>query len=329
VRLRNADTGTSIAYDPSNVAGLEPFCLSCHDADGAMATLVSGGTPTNPFNDGSVLGNPPYPYATRIASSWAKSYGHGSNGNHASGSKLTCLGTGAPGTGCHGSNGAINAHGSVNQVLAAGTFKYNLKYTNASQPYTESDFGLCFMCHAGYGGVTKEDVFGVKFGGLLDAAYGPFGPRGQNPPYDRPAGIVTHFADHNVAGDPFGLNDSAFWGTADMNLHWFHIGAPTVAFRGLDSLTSCLTTTVNCTGITCVNCHDVHGSNTPYGAVYDEIGYTNVFPDAINAYGKMRDEAYIDYSPAPNLLDNHPTYCAFNCHPVQGPTKAWFSPINE
>jgi hypothetical protein len=29
------------------------------------------------------------------------------------------------------------------------------------------------------------------------------------------------------------------------------------------------------------------------------------------------------------LLDSYPTYCSFNCHSVQGPTKSWFSPINE
>ncbi|HEX9137347.1 MAG TPA: hypothetical protein VF905_10450 [Nitrospirota bacterium] len=314
VRVKDADTGTAIAYDPGSPSTLEPFCISCHDSNGATATLISGGSPTNPFNDGSALGRPPYPYSTRIASSWAKSYGHGSNGNHASGSKLTCLGTGQPGTGCHGNAGSLNAHGSMNQVLSAGTFKYDLIYNGANQSYTESDFGLCFTCHASYGGVTKEDVFGVKFGGLLDAAYGPFGPRGQNPPYDRPAGIVTHFADHNVAGAPFGLNDYSFWGTADMNLHWFHIGAPTVAFRGLGTLT---------TGITCVNCHDVHGSNTPYGAVYDEMGYMN-FGDGTNLWGQMTLSAY-----STSLLNSHPFYCAFNCHPVQDVTKAWFYPIAE
>ena len=319
VRLKNADTGTSIAYDPSNVAGIEPFCLSCHDENGATSTFVSGGTPTSPFNDGSVLGEPPYPNATRIASSWAKSHGHGANGNHAPGSKLTCLGTGQPGTGCHGSNGSINAHGSASQVLATRNFVYSLNTTT----YYESDFALCFNCHASYPGFTKEDTLGVKFGGILDAGYGwlsgPNGTNGYNPPYYT-AGVTTHFADHNVpdlppdflpySGSP--LNDYGVWVT-DSNLHWFHLGAPT-SLRG----------TGTASGITCVNCHDVHGSNTPYGAVYDELAYSNTLTLGNNLIGQMVSTAYTG-----TLLDGYPTYCTFNCHSVQGPTKAWFSPINE
>lgn len=325
VRLKNADTGTAIAYDPASPSTLEPFCLSCHDTDGAMSTFVTGGTPTSPFIDGSELGAPPYPYATRIAASWAKSYGHGPNGNHAPGAKLTCLGTGTPGTGCHGNNGAVNAHGSTNRVLAASGFLYD-----TNDPYNESDYGLCFNCHANYAGVRKEDILGVKFGGILDADYGWISrpPDAScpdpcwNPPYYL-AGVVSKFSDHNLpdlppdylpySGSP--LNDYGW--VSNANLHWFHLGWPTY-FRG----------TASVSGIVCVNCHDVHGSNTSYGAVYDEIGYTNVFPDAINAYGRMRDEAYI-YYPGPNILYNHPTYCAFNCHEQQGSTKAWYRPIAE
>jgi hypothetical protein len=64
-----------------------------------------------------------------------------------------------PGTGCHGSNGSVNAHGSVNQVLAARTFKYD----NIDM-YAAADFALCFDCHANYPGFTKEDILGVKAG---------------------------------------------------------------------------------------------------------------------------------------------------------------------
>ncbi len=317
VRLWNADTGASITYDSTVPASLEPFCLSCHDANGAATTLVSGGTSTNPFNDGSALGNPPYPYATRIASSWAKAFGHGPNSNHASGSKLTCLGTGQSGTGCHGNNGTINAHGSVNQVLAARNFNYNIGST-----YSEADYDLCFNCHSNYSGVTKEDVLGVKFGGILDSAYGVLtGPSGTNPPYYT-AGLKTHFADHNVpdlppdffpySGSPY--NDYRIWGPPDKNLHWFHLGLRYSSLRG--------------TGISsrliCINCHDIHGSNTPYGAVYDEMGYTN-FGDGTNILGQMTLSAYS----TDTLLKNHPFYCSFNCHYVQDVTRAWFYPIVE
>jgi hypothetical protein len=311
VRLKNADTGTAIAYDPASPSTLEPFCLSCHDAAGAGSTFITGGTPTSPFNDGSILGSPPYAYATRIYTSWTSTNGHGPNGNHATDKKLTCLGTGQPGTGCHGSNGVINAHGSVNQVLASQPFKYD-----NNNIYNAADFALCFNCHASYPGFTKEDILGVKENGILDWSYymSPYGGRGTNgwnPPYTIPA-VMTHFADHNEAGGPY--NDYSSWGE-NMNLHWGHIGIPISDFRG----------TGVWSGVNCVNCHDVHGSTTPYGAVYDEIGYTNMFPDATNAYGRMRDEAYLDYL----LEDNHPTYCAFNCHYQQGLTRAWYRPITE
>lgn len=313
VRVKNADTGAGIAY--STAASLEPFCLSCHDTDGATNTFVAGGSALSPFSDSSTLGTPPYPNATRIAGSWAKSYGHGTNGNHGAGTKLTCLGTGQPGTGCHGNNGVINAHGSTMQVLASQNFKYDIGST-----YVEADFYLCFNCHVSYPGFTKEDVFGVKQGGILDYEYGPSGgqgPNGWNPPYYT-AGVTTRFADHNdpaYPDDPYQYpnNDVNFWGTKNANLHWFHTNIGASDYRG----------TGVWRGFHCVNCHDVHGSMTPYGALYDEIGYYH-YQDGINLLGSMNSAAY-----STNLLNNNPTYCAFNCHPVQDVTKAWFYPITE
>jgi hypothetical protein len=315
VRLRNADTGATIVYDPATPNTLEPFCLSCHDAGGALASAITDGTPSTPFNDGSNLGVPPYPYAARISSSWNKTYGHGTNGNHPAGSRLTCLGTGQPGTGCHGSKGSINAHGSINQVLATRAFTYDIAASGPTYTYDESHFDLCFNCHESYPLVSKTRIFGVKFGGLLDTAYGRPGPRGLNPPYDTGGLFLTHFADHNDPLDPSApLNDSVFWGTSDMNLHWFHIGLQTASFRGTGSFS----------GINCVNCHDVHGSGLPYGAVYDELAYGNTTTLGDNVIGEMVYSAYTT-----TLLEDYPTYCAFNCHSIQGPTRAWFSPINE
>ena len=315
VILKDADTGAPIVYNPASPSSLEPFCLSCHDGDGAIGTSI-GGTPFDPFSTDSsssggndiVLGDPPYPYAARIAGSWAKSYGHGPNGNHLPSDRLTCMGSGQLGTGCHGNNGGVNTHGSVNQVLATGVFIYD----NGSI-YNETDYALCFNCHTNYSGVTKEDTFGVLNGGLLDGGYGPSGPNGNNPPYYT-TGLTTRFADHNEAGGTY--NDPSFFGQ-NFNLHWFHISAQTSDFRG----------TGVASGINCINCHDVHGSATPFGAVYDEIGYTNIFPDGTNILGKMSDAAY-----GPLFLDNNPTYCGiFNCHGGfgMGITNAWFEPIVE
>jgi hypothetical protein len=344
--LRNADTGASIVY--ATPSSIEPFCLSCHDdgpAAGATITYVGGGTTLDPFGDGDgiVLGDPPYPYAKRIADSWAKHYGHGPNGNHSAEKRLTCLGTGQPGTGCHGNNGQINAHGSANQVLAAKPFNYE-----GSNTYSEDDYKLCFDCHASYPttrdafgaiiyrGIAKEDIFGVKKSGIFDTDSGYIpGPNGYFPPYYT-LGVTTHFMDHNVPDLPPDYdrytgslyNDYGIWGPKNKNLHWSHLGFPAY-WRGDINTGSRLV---------CVNCHDVHGSSTSYGAVYDEMSYVNIdcslFPGTgsegcVGAgneiMGKMKDEAY--GSP---ILEIYPAYCAYNCHyPVQGVTKAWFYPIVE
>jgi hypothetical protein len=302
VRLKNADTGGTIAYSQVDPSSAEPFCLSCHDDDGATNTHKAGGTALNPFDDGAVLGTPPYPFATSIANSWGKSYGHGPNGGHGIGNTLTCMGTGDPGTGCHGSGGAVNAHGSVNQVLATREFRYD-----NDDFYDEAYWDLCFNCHGSYAGVAKEDTFGVLSGGILDGGYGPPGPNGSNPPYYT-TGVTTHFADHNETGGAY--NDPSFWGPPDVNLHWFHIGIQGSSFRGTGAGS----------GVNCVNCHNVHGSTIEYGATYDEMGYINN-TDGTNIWGEM--------TAAASSLGNFPTYCAFNCHSYQGATKAWFSPIVE
>ncbi len=307
VRLKNADNGAAIVYDSSDISSLEPFCLSCHDSDGALSGYASGGSADNPFSDGNNLGMPPYPYSKRISVSWNKVNGHGPNGGHGQGDRLTCLGTGEPGTGCHGNNGSINAHGSTWDAISTKEFKYDLP-----DSYSESYFDLCFNCHAGYPGVTKEDIFGVKPGGVFDWDYGPSGgPNGNNPPYYTGA-TTTHFADMGDTGSGLFYDDS-FWGD-QMNLHWSHIGIQASDYRGtgVDS------------GITCVNCHDVHGTSTVYGMVYSEIGYSNGAGAGPDIYGKMNDGF-------PGNTSGYPAYCGgFACHDVfTGSMHVWFYPMNE
>ena len=59
-------------------------------------------------------------------------------------------------------------------------------------------------------------------------------------------------------------------------------------------------------------------------ATYDEIGYLHVSPGGANLLGVMNDDAYNT-----SLLNIYPTYCAFNCHSIQGPSRAWYYPIVE
>lgn len=149
VMLRDADTGGAYPYNPENPVTAEAFCLSCHDANGAAGGLA-------PFSDAKTLGSTAFPTAATIEASWSRTYGHQRVG-------LTCLGSGAPGTGCHASG-----HGSTNSVLLARPVNLPNTTHGYFRPEWAADFELCFGCHASYQGVTKEDVFGVRHDGAYD-----------------------------------------------------------------------------------------------------------------------------------------------------------------
>lgn len=309
VYLASADTpSTSIAYNPASPSTAEPFCLGCHDLNGALVSSVSGSA-LSPFNDDKTLGLPPYRASVDVSADWNKTYGHRRKG-------LTCLGSGAPNTGCH-----ANGHGTPNTALLA----KNMTFPQPDR-YRESDFALCFECHQSYPTVTKEIIFGVHFtevvsGITITRNYdGPYGPI-QNPllrsdtahqdypPYNLPGGIQTHFRDQNY-GRSTGkfYDDIAFWGNYYTNLHWFHISMQTWSYRGTTS-----------SGISCTACHGVHGANTQWGMVHDQLGY-NVAVSGLDSYGTMTTNL-------PGL--GYPAYCSFNCHGVQGTTYNWYDPPNE
>ncbi len=325
IRLKNNDTGAAIVYNPDDLSSLEPFCLSCHDSDCANGNM-------SPFASTFNLGEPPYSGSNKIADNWAKTYGHATNG-------LTCMGTGEPGTGCHGNNGSINAHGSDNEALAAKEYNYS---AGEGVSYNESMYALCFECHANYPGITKEDTLGVVENGIFDnyngwfnncgdnSCHGNVGPSAPPPYYNN--GITTRFADHNVVGDPEGFNDPLpvnsgpvglenYGITSNNNLHWLHLGMYNSGFRGVDPNND-LSDPVSL--VICSNCHSVHGSDTEYGVVHDEIGYDHD-DDGTNFWGMMKGEAY----GTPDVLQGYPTYCSMSCHETTGQTRAWFDPIIE
>lgn len=109
VRLRVAG-GPTVEYTSN--AALEPFCLGCHDADGADGDLF-------PFSD-----NRPVP---NIAVGW-NAASHKAAG-------LSCMGDGT--TGCHG-----NGHGSLKKHLLA---QPHLPPT--APAYAEEEEGFCYQCH--------------------------------------------------------------------------------------------------------------------------------------------------------------------------------------
>jgi hypothetical protein len=297
VRLKNADTGAAIAYDPADPSSAEPFCLSCHDADGAAATFRNGGTPTAPFIDGSVMGQAPNRASVEILTHWNKTFGHRRQG-------LTCLGNGAPNTGCH-----ANGHSSTHVGLLARNLA--LPFTKQSYPFIPADepeYDLCFSCHAGFPRVTKEAILGMKQGGAY-AIEALISNPDVAPPYFIPA-IQTRFRDHNgVSANIY--DDPVFFGQF-LNLHLFHLQIP-ISWNYRDSIRS---------SIHCLSCHSIHGSNTPFGWVHDEMLFSHFTGVGTDTYSMM-DDVVLDQ------LDVYPTSCVFNCHSIMGTTHGWFEPSGE
>jgi hypothetical protein len=292
VRLNNADTGAVVTF--TTPSSLEPFCRSCHDVDGARGN-------TSPFSDGSVIGSGMFQASATISSSWNKSFGHRRKG-------LTCVGTGSPNTGCH-----ANGHGSSHVGLLA----RNMTLPLPPDAYRENDFQLCFDCHDAYPQVAKEAVFGVNFSGNY---YGGYGPGLAFPPYDIQA-ITTRFRDQNNRGTGLPYDDSSiwidfwFWGSNSANLHWRHIAWLEWQYRGAVP-----------SGTSCTACHNVHGTNTQWGMVHDEMEYAHYSGIGGDQYAQM---SAVD----PFTLDQYPVYCTFGCHrpttPGFGKASAWFEPPNE
>lgn len=125
VLLKNADdpghTASSVALtgspltDPAEAAKLEPFCLACHDGDGA------GGAA--PFSDGVM---PPVVDATLWASS-----------SHSVG-QTTCVGDGET-FGCHSTG-----HGSAKASLLA---PWDASESAVAGDPLRQEEGLCYSCH--------------------------------------------------------------------------------------------------------------------------------------------------------------------------------------
>jgi predicted CxxxxCH...CXXCH cytochrome family protein len=296
VRLRHADGGAAIVYSAASPTTLEPFCLSCHDTTGAASTFVSGGTPTSPFNDGSTMGQVPNRASVEIKDAWNKTYGHRQKG-------LTCIGDGTPNTGCHG-----NGHGTANVGLLARNLTLPNAKTNWYNVADEPDYDICFTCHAAYSTVSKEAILGMKAGG--NYATDLFNNNGVLPAYAI-ANIQTLFRDVNLGTTGKAYDDPTFFSSAHENLHMYHLQiGPAWNYR--DSIPS---------SIVCVSCHSVHGSNTQWGWVHDELQFSH-FTVGADQYGMI--------GAAPlSLLGNYPTSCTFNCHDMFGPTHSWFEPSDE
>ena len=116
--LNEKDGGASIEFDITNPASLEPFCLSCHDSNGATDGNTATGNPKRPFSKETESSNEVPDVKVR----WTGS-AHSAN--------ISCFGDGVS-NGCHG-----NPMGSAKRALLA---PYN-DSVGEEQKY------FCFNCH--------------------------------------------------------------------------------------------------------------------------------------------------------------------------------------
>jgi predicted CxxxxCH...CXXCH cytochrome family protein len=334
IRMADKDTaGQVIVYQPSSPSSLEPFCLGCHDADGALTEAA----PMTPFSDGNTLGTGLNAAGDKIESYWTNS-----NPTHKN-RGLTCAGTGSPNTGCHGNNGAINMHGSPSRGLLTKNMTFPIAETAA---YNANDYQLCFECHANYAAVTKEVVLGYKLGGNYDVAFNTATFSLPATPYYT-SGIQTLFRDQYVPGDTTRIgtdstpyNNNIGLPVLDqytfMPLHNMHLMA--IYTDATISVPNAFTWNyrndpVQVGRITCTTCHNVHGTNGSIRNTYDEFVLergTGIGSDLYTAFWGI-----VLYPPlnGPYPLTTYPMSCAYDCHGVSVqnnlPTTYWYSPSNE
>ena len=260
VRLNEKDTGAVLVYNPAAPASLEPFCLSCHDTDGALTE----GNPMSPFSSSNTLGTMPNRAGTEI-----KSYWENSDTVHKD-SGLTCFGSGEPATGCHGNSGQINAHGSASRGLLTKNMTLPVPGSSA---YNYTDFELCFSCHDSYPSVSKEVVLGYKAGGNYDLSWAP------TPYYT--AGIQSLFRDVFISGDPRVYSDSIWWDPFTP-LHNYHL----LSFDGMMQNVWKYRGSAETGRASCTTCHNVHGTGGSVRSTYDEFGIT-AYTNGSDEYKKL------------------------------------------
>jgi predicted CxxxxCH...CXXCH cytochrome family protein len=323
VRLRNADNDAiSYAYDPNAAGTLEPFCLSCHDANGALATGLSG--TSNPFNDGSRFGVVPFVAGNKIAGYW-----NGAANIHKTTGGLTCAGSGLAATGCHGNNGTINMHGSTNAGLLTNLMNFQIPLTfdtvNPANTFVYNNYKLCFDCHDNYPAVSKETVLGYKQGGKYDFAWAP------TPYYT--SGIQSLFRDRYI-DDP--LNYPSYWGGVFQAYNddvWLGTYAPLHNYHLLGDIPVWLNwkyrgDPARIGRITCTTCHNVHGTNGTVRSTYEEFG---IIPNS--PYVPMGPDQYKTFADPMSFQDAimkaYPINCNVNCHAMMGTSSYWHDPADE
>lgn len=258
VRLKDPDAPDNvIAY--TDDASLEPFCLNCHDTDGAAGNLT-------PFSDNVEV--------AALPTGWAAS-AHKAEADN----PLTCLGDGT--TGCHG-----NAHGSNLRGLLA-------PYDGAPGPgNSNEEEGFCYTCHGGDGPASTDvqGEFGKASHHIVDGTDGAqlecvnchnphnateAAPLADPDSTDTPwAGSERDFCLRCHDGDPpspvvfppsapgTGWDKSATVGTAH-DTAMAGVCTSCHESHGAD-YGSLLVAQYSWRGTDCADCHDVHGTDPSY-----------------------------------------------------------------
>ena len=327
VRLLHKDNaGQIVTYNPSSPSTLEPFCLSCHDTNGASLEA----DPLSPFSGHTnTLGT-----GMNVAGDKISTYWSAANPTHKN-SGLTCAGTGAPNTGCHGNNGAVNGHGSSTRGLLAQNMGLPIP---ATQAYNYNDYKLCFDCHSSYPAVTKEVVLGYSQTGHYNVEFST--PTSTITMYTFPptpyytSAIQSLFRDQYISGDTRTYND--FLGLPAitytyMPLHNLHLTALYTNNLFFGALAN--TFSWNYRGdaaqigrITCTSCHNVHGTTNAIRNSYDEFQLMRGVGTGADLFTEFDGPAL-----NPDIMIQYPINCAANCHGANSPTinSYWYSPSNE
>ena len=303
IRLNDADTASNvIIYDPDDPSVLEEFCLSCHDADGAAG---QGAGALSPFSSSSAFGTIPNEAGGNISGYW-----NGTDTVHKM-AELSCMGSGAPGTGCHGDSGQVNAHGSSNRGLLTSLMNFP---PSTVEDFEYDNYKLCFDCHDAYPSVAKEIVLGYKEGGNYDVWWAP------TPYYTTEIKSLFRERYFDESPQPQRPYNDTIWGDPYIPLHNYHLGpdgwmVTAWKYRGDSTETG---------RPTCTTCHNVHGTNGTVRSTYDEFGIT-AFTNGADEYKKLVPvENYQN-----TVFKNYPVNCNTSCHSIVPGTSYWNTPSDE
>ncbi len=326
LRLRDKDTPNVIVYNPSAPNSLETFCLSCHDSDGATTQSspkapFSGGTAGSPnvLGQDFVWTNGPFAitrYGYNQQGDKIKGYWNNTRTIHKD-NNLTCMGSGEPNTGCHGSGGSVNGHGSANRGLLAKSLGLPVtKKTDADGNviYDYNDYKLCFDCHDSYPDVSKEVVLGYKVLGTFDDINSDWYPQTQ---YNT-SGMKSNFREVFIPPlDPGKSYNEHMFGPNFFALHNYHLldswQFVMWSYRGNPDFTQ--QQRLNCT-----TCHNVHGTDNTPRSTYTELGIVE-YTNGNDKYGKFTKKTF---TTRPTGSGNSPVNCGRSCH-LGGEGYYWYN----